>query len=128
MTVRNPNKRLGIYYDRIEARGYYEDVMFDSVLLNKFYQGHKTTNLLYPNFTGEAPLALGASELSDFNTEKASGIYSIDVKLHLRIRFKLGVLKIGTFKPKIGCDLKVPLTSDGQTSGTFQTTKCDIDW
>lgn len=128
MTVRNPNKRIGIYFDRIEAQAYYEDALFDSVELERYYQGHKSTHTLNPEFTGENSVSLGASELSNFNSEKASGTYSIDVKLRLRIRFKLGILKIGTFKPKVTCDLKVPLDSDGTSSGTFQTTKCDVDF
>ncbi|MCD7455532.1 harpin-induced protein 1 domain containing protein, expressed [Datura stramonium] len=41
MTVRNPNKRIGIYYDSIEARAMYQGQRFDSQILETFYQGHR---------------------------------------------------------------------------------------
>ncbi|XP_021289302.1 NDR1/HIN1-like protein 10 [Herrania umbratica] len=129
ITVRNPNKRIGIYYDRIEARAYYEDQRFDTLNLTPFYQGHKNTSFLNPVFRGEHLVMLGADETSKFNEEKTSGIYSIDVKLYLRIRFKVGKVKTGRFKPKISCDLKVPLSSaDGSLAGAPETTRCDWDF
>uniref|UniRef100_A0A5B6ZC98 Late embryogenesis abundant protein LEA-2 subgroup domain-containing protein n=1 Tax=Davidia involucrata TaxID=16924 RepID=A0A5B6ZC98_DAVIN len=128
MTVRNPNKRIGIYYDRIEARAFYEGERFASTTLQPFYQRHKNTATLTPEFKGQNMVVLGNSELSSYNSEKISGTYSIDVKLYLRVRFKFGVIKTPKFKPKIECDLKVPLNSNGQPSGSFETTKCGFDW
>ncbi|XP_022766974.1 NDR1/HIN1-like protein 10 [Durio zibethinus] len=129
MTVRNPNRRIGIYYDRIEARAYYEDQRFDTQTLNPFYQGHKNTSFLNPVFSGEHFVSLGAEETSKFNEETTNGLYSIDVKLYLRIRLKIGRIKTGRFKPKISCDLKVPLSSgNGSLAGALETTKCDWDF
>lgn len=73
-------------------------------------------------------MLLGTSELSAFDTEKTAGVYSIDVKLYLRVKFKVGKIKTWRFKPKVECDLKVPLSSSGTSAGAFQTTKCDIDF
>lgn len=69
---------------------------------------------------------LGTSEVSNFNSEKSNGVYSIDVKLNLKIRVKVGWIKIGHFKPKIDCGLKVPL-SGSSSGGSFETTKCGLD-
>ncbi|XP_022747458.1 NDR1/HIN1-like protein 10 [Durio zibethinus] len=124
MTVRNPNKRIGIYYDSIEANAYYEDQRFATQTLTPFYQGHKTTSFLNPVFRGQQFVGLGADQTSKFNAEKTLGIYSIDVKLYLRIRFKVGWVKTGRIKPKISCNLKVPLDSNGSLAGTPETTKC----
>lgn len=67
--------------------------------------------------------------LSKYNEQKSSGVYDIDVKLYLRVRFKFGLIKTGKFKPRIKCGLKVPLTQNGSSSGgTFETTKCDVDY
>ncbi|XWS56058.1 hypothetical protein CRYUN_Cryun09bG0054200 [Craigia yunnanensis] len=129
MTVRNPNKRIGIHYDRIEARAYYEDQRFATQTLTPFYQGHKNTSFLNPVFIGQPFVSLGADETSKFNEEMTSGIYSIDVKLYLRIRFKVGRVRTGKFKPKISCDLKVPLKSaNGNLAGSVETTRCDWDF
>ncbi|GLT90095.1 hypothetical protein SLE2022_080470 [Rubroshorea leprosula] len=122
ITVRNPNKKIGIYYDRIEANAYYEDQRFATQQLTPFYQGHKNTSYLNPSFQGQKLVLLGADGVSEYNQEKNSGVYSIDVKLNLRVRFKLGKLKTWRFKPKIECDLKVPL------NGSAETTKCKIDF
>ncbi|KAI4300566.1 hypothetical protein L6164_033932 [Bauhinia variegata] len=122
MTIRNSNKRLGIYYDNIEARALYQDARFDSDDLTPFYQSHKTTNYLNHTFQGQQVLVLGSSETSEFNKEKSDGVYNVDVKLYLKIRFKLGLFKTGKFKPKVKCELKVPLKTNGTA---FEPTKCD---
>lgn len=96
--------------------------------LEKFYQGHKNTSVLSPVFKGEKLLVLGANELSEFNAEKNAGVYNIDVKLYLRIKFKVGKIKTWRFKPKVKCELKLPLSANGTSSGGFETTKCDIDY
>ncbi|XWS43351.1 hypothetical protein CRYUN_Cryun16bG0095500 [Craigia yunnanensis] len=129
MTVRNPNKRIGIYYDRIEARAYYEDQRFATQTLTPFYQGHKNTSFLNPVFSGQQFVSLGADETSVFNEERTSGIHSIDVKLYLRIRLKVSWVKTGRFTPKISCDLKVPLSSaNGSLAGVPETTRCGWDF
>lgn len=131
ITIRNPNRRLGIYYDNIEARALYQDARFDSENLTPFYMGHKTTHVVSTEFKGQNLISLGADQTSEYNKEKSSGVYDIDVKLYLRIRFKLGVFKTGKFKPKINCDLKVPLTANGTSSAAadqFQITACDLDY
>ena len=42
MTFRNPNKRLGIYYNKIELDAAYQGVRFASNDLKAFYLGHKS--------------------------------------------------------------------------------------
>ncbi|XP_028795570.1 NDR1/HIN1-like protein 10 [Neltuma alba] len=133
ITVRNPNRRLGVYYDKIEASASYQDAWFDSQTLTPFYQGHKTTDFLNPVFEGQRSLLLDSTQTSELNRDKSSGIYNIDVTLHLRIRFKLGALKTFKLKPRVKCDLSVPLalarTPDGNSSvGEFHTTRCDLDY
>ncbi|KAJ8900043.1 hypothetical protein K2173_024158 [Erythroxylum novogranatense] len=126
VTIRNPNKKIGIYYDSIEARAFYEDHRLNSVFLTPFYQGHKNTTVLNPVFRGQQLVLLTSDESSQFNEDKTSGVYDIYVKLYLRIRFKVGKFKTGKLKPKIGCDLKVPLNSgDGRLAGVYETTNFD---
>ncbi|XP_052200471.1 NDR1/HIN1-like protein 10 [Diospyros lotus] len=124
LTIRNPNKHIGIYYDRLEASAFYEDQRLVTIPLPNFYQGHKNTTTLNLHFKGQKMVGLQASDLEKYNSQNSSGAFNIDVKLYLRIRFKLRDLKTHKFKPKIKCDLKVPL----QTSGSFETERCDIDW
>ncbi|KAF8006940.1 hypothetical protein BT93_K1054 [Corymbia citriodora subsp. variegata] len=128
LTIRNPNRRIGIYYDQIEARAIYGGERFDSEYMTPFYQGHKNTTTLSAAFQGQQLVMLGTSEQSDFNSEKAAGIYDIDMMLYLRVRFKLGKIKTFRIKPRVKCGLKIPVSSSGSAATTFQTEKCDIDW
>ncbi|XP_057438898.1 NDR1/HIN1-like protein 3 [Lotus japonicus] len=129
ITVRNPNKRLGIYYDYIEARAMYQDVRFDTEFFDRFYQGHKKTNVISRQFKGTHVVPLGAEETKELNKDKEDGVYGIDVKMYLKVRFKLGVFKTKTLKPKVTCELRVPLKSagGGGGGGGFEVTKCDWD-
>lgn len=71
---------------------------------------------------------LSGGERKDLDEDLKSGIYRIDAKLRLRVRFKFGLIKSWRFKPKISCELKVPISNPNTTSGfQFQRTKCDVD-
>uniref|UniRef100_A0A7N0V1G9 Late embryogenesis abundant protein LEA-2 subgroup domain-containing protein n=1 Tax=Kalanchoe fedtschenkoi TaxID=63787 RepID=A0A7N0V1G9_KALFE len=123
LTARNPNTRVEVYYEKIEARAYYEDRRFSSVTLDAFHQGRKNTSMWSPVFQGQNLVVLGGSELSEFNEEKEAGVYSIDLRVHLKLRLRFGKIKTRTMTPKVACDLKVPL--NGGTG--FRTTKCNLE-
>lgn len=126
-TIRNPNKKLGIYQDRIEGRAYFEDARFAShELRNLGLLRKKTTNNLNMAFQGQPAVFLDAEEIAEFNRQKTAGVFDIDVKFYFRIRWKLGDFITGKYKPKAKCELRVPLgTTNG---GTFRTTKCDVGY
>lgn len=128
MSVRNPNKKVGIYYDKLEATASYGGQRFGYTTLPSFYQGHKNTTLLSPAFNSQSLVALASSGVSEFNSEKSNGIFSVYVQINARIRFKIGPIKTNRYKPKFKCDLKLPLASSGSTPTSFTRTKCDIDF
>ncbi|KAK9062438.1 hypothetical protein SSX86_019624 [Deinandra increscens subsp. villosa] len=129
MTFRNPNRRIGIYYDRIEANAEYHDQRFATQNLDTFYLGHKKEKDVGAVFRGERVLAnLDGRDRSDYNSERTGGVYNVDLKLRLRMRLKVWWAK-PKFKPHFECDLRVPMSSGGAvSSGGFQRTKCDFDW
>ena len=43
VSIRNPNRRVGVYYDHIEAHALYQDVLFGNQTLGPFFQHHKNT-------------------------------------------------------------------------------------
>ncbi|XP_004497666.1 NDR1/HIN1-like protein 10 [Cicer arietinum] len=130
ISIRNPNKRVGIYYDNIETLAFYKDVRFGSQTLGTFFQRHKNTSLLNPVFKGQQVVPLNSDQISEFDNEMKDGVYGIDVKVLLNVRFKLWLFKTGKVKPKVRCDLKVPLKSKNGTSlgNEFQVTDCDWDY
>ncbi|KAI3957981.1 hypothetical protein MKW98_020623 [Papaver atlanticum] len=121
LNLRNPNKKIGVYYDQIEARAFYDGQRFDSVMLTPFYQGHKNTTILRPVFKGQHLLP---NVLGEFNQDKADGKFNVEVKLYLKMRFKAGLVKTTKFKPKVKCEFQVPVGS----SVRFTPEKCDYDW
>ncbi|KAJ0703236.1 putative Late embryogenesis abundant protein [Helianthus annuus] len=130
MTFRNPNKRIGIYYDRIEAHAEYHDKRFDTEYLERFYLGHKDEKDVSAVFVGQQVLASNdIRELrSKYDSDTSERVYDIDLRLKLRVRLKVWWAK-PKFKPQFECDLKVPLTSGGVGSNRrFERTKCDFDW
>ncbi|XP_047313220.1 NDR1/HIN1-like protein 3 [Impatiens glandulifera] len=127
LIIRNPNKRVGVYYDQIEASAYYEDERLQTKDLQRFYQGHKNTANVSTEFQGQSVVVLQGSDRTSYDSEKLSGIYSIDLKLKLRIRLKAWWFKTPRFTSKVECDLKIPLNSN-MNGGSFQSKRCDIDW
>ncbi|KAK9122874.1 hypothetical protein Sjap_012476 [Stephania japonica] len=125
VAVRNPNKKIGIYYDSIQANAYYHDNWFASAWVDPFYQPKKNTTMLKPILRGEVPLV--GSRINEFDGEKRSGVFPIDVVLNLRVRFKVGSLKSKRIKPKINCDMKIPLKVNGSVVA-FETERCDVDF
>jgi hypothetical protein len=130
-TARNPNKKLSIYYDEVEARAFYEGERFANVDVPvSFRQYKKSSNPMTGVFSGQQLLMLDNDQVSEFNKDKNVEVYDIYVKLYFRIRFRLGDLISGDYKPKVKCHLKVPLTSNN-TTATFTPlvpTKCDVDF
>jgi len=130
-TARNPNKKLNIYYDKVEARAFYEGSRFANVdvitHMNSFRQYKKSSNPMSAVFSGQHVLLLDNDQVSEFNKDKSDEVYDINVRLYFRIRFRLGDLISGDYKPKVKCDLKVPLSSKNNNA-TSTRTKCDVDF
>ncbi|MCL7037542.1 hypothetical protein MKW94_026055 [Papaver nudicaule] len=119
LKLRNPNTKIGVYYDQIEARAFYDGQRFDSVMLTPFYQGHKNTTILRPVFSGQRLLP---NVQGEFNKDKSDGKFNIQVKLYLQMRFKAGVVKTTKFKPRVKCDFEVPM---GSSAVGFTPEKCN---
>ncbi|KAF9598227.1 hypothetical protein IFM89_026003 [Coptis chinensis] len=128
MAVRNPNKKIGIYYDRLDAVASYEGERFGWENVPRFYQGHKNTTNLQVTFQGQQLILLNQFEINQFNQEKNNRFFNIDVKLYSRIRFKIGSLKTKRVKPDVECKLWIPLAGNGTFSRRFESTRCDLDF
>ncbi|KAK4478861.1 hypothetical protein RD792_014366 [Penstemon davidsonii] len=129
LTIRNPNRRIGFYYDVIEARASYQGQRFATTQLTPFFQGTKSTNNVTAEFRGQNMILLGNREMSHYNGDRSSGMYDIEVKLYLRTRLRFWIVKSMRVKPKIECDLRIPLSSNGTaSSGAFESQRCDFDW
>ncbi|KAM7521219.1 hypothetical protein LguiB_020181 [Lonicera macranthoides] len=110
LSIRNPNKRIIIYFDRIDARGYYRGQRFDSVELEWFYQEHKKTNKLIVKFQGQNLVMLAENLVFLFSLNR--------LQLEAPIRI-CGYVYLGT----------VMLMMDGgwRLKVEVEPRRCDID-
>ncbi|KAF5180447.1 NDR1/HIN1-like protein [Thalictrum thalictroides] len=129
--VRNPNKKIGYYYHRIDAKAFYEKKQFAYIILSdRFYQGHKNTTMLRILFKGNSSIPLRGSKLEGFSRKfdkaKSNGAFNIYIRFGVRSRYKIGNYKSSYSKPKIHCGLRVPLLTNGTSTVFFCTTTCDV--
>ncbi|XP_004305339.1 PREDICTED: protein YLS9-like [Fragaria vesca subsp. vesca] len=137
ITIRNPNRRVGIYYRSMTVSASYRKKKFGLVNLTDpvpFYQGHKNTTLLHHLvLKGQQQLVkFGKRDISQFDKETVAGVYSINVQVTFRVNVRYGKNKVKFLKPEtyddqhINCKLKLPFSVTNETSGNgFKATKCD---
>ncbi|KAK1426193.1 hypothetical protein QVD17_14862 [Tagetes erecta] len=126
MTFRNPNRRLGIYYEQIEVNGLYHGQRFLISEIEGFYLGNKEENNVSLVVDGEQ-LVVNGGVKSKYESEKNDDdVYEIELKLRLKMRFKVLWVETPKFKPRFDCELKVPLSR--VSNARFERTKCGIDW
>lgn len=92
-----------------------------------FYQSHKNTTILDVVLEGQQLEVFGEQELSQFKTETAARIYSIDLQFDLQVEIGYDMFKTRYYQlsgGKIDCKLKVPMSGNKTTSRHFKTTKC----
>ncbi|PSR86451.1 NDR1/HIN1-like protein [Actinidia chinensis var. chinensis] len=100
---RNPNARIGIYYDKLDIYASYRSQQITlPTLLPDAYQGHKDVSVwspfLYGNAVPVAPYvaaALGEDELA--------GTVLVNVKVNGRVRWKVGTFVSGRYRLYVNC-------------------------
>ncbi|GLJ55495.1 hypothetical protein SUGI_1191670 [Cryptomeria japonica] len=118
MSIRNANKKIGIYYDALRVSAYYSGggtVGVDA--LEEFYQGHKNTTTLRPLIISVGNVYLPRST--------SMGVEDVELKLRSRVRFRVGKVKTNRFKLKVKCYVSVPLNE--ASASAFTRKKCDVE-
>ncbi|KAK2979226.1 hypothetical protein RJ640_009624 [Escallonia rubra] len=106
ITARNPNKKIGIYYEggsRLSV--WYTGTRLCQGSLPKFYQGHRNTTLLNLSLTGQSQNANNL--LSSLQAQQQTGSIPLTLRVKAPVRIKLGKLKLPKWKPLIRCRLVV---------------------
>ncbi|CAH8357418.1 unnamed protein product [Eruca vesicaria subsp. sativa] len=126
-SIRNSNSRLGIHYDRFDARVYYDNNWLAAASVPSFYQGHKSTVVVGTVFQGQNLVLLSGHGREKFEDDRRSGVYGFDVDLKLRARLMFGLVNTWLFKPRVRCGVKVQLRSSDSLRGYQpQSTGCHI--
>jgi hypothetical protein len=107
MTVRNPNKRVSLYYDNVEALALFEGQRFGFAPLDAFYQGTQGSRQLAPVFGGQQVLD-GDVAPANFRSQQSAGAFDVEVKLNARLRVKVWAFKVREPRARISCPLSLP--------------------
>ncbi|KAJ7959986.1 Late embryogenesis abundant protein [Quillaja saponaria] len=107
ITARNPNKRIGIYYEGGSNIGvWYTDTKLCQGALPKFYQGHRNTTVLNLPLTGQTMNATGLLTTLQ-QQQQETGNIPLNLKVKQPVRIKLGKLKLMKVKFTVRCKLVV---------------------
>nr|CAD1836789.1 unnamed protein product [Ananas comosus var. bracteatus] len=125
LSLRNPNSRIGVYYDRLDAAAFYSGALLgpaDSPF-PEFYQHPKTTTAVSAVFEGRA-VDVGAGVSEAFGREKGEG------RSVWKSRYKVWFAKVHGFKPKVDCVVKLlpPPPTAASSAAAFAPTKCSVDY
>eukprot|EP01018_Ginkgo_biloba_P009157 Gb_14222 [translate_table: standard] len=122
LTSRNPNHKIGIYYDRVEAYVYYEYQRIGGAYVAPFYQGHKTTTILRPILTGHSVMV--EEDVSrDLTLERNAGTLELTLKIYSKVRFKVATWKSRHYTMKVKCNL---LVNVNEPAGIFDHKRCSV--
>ncbi|XP_068340950.1 NDR1/HIN1-like protein 1 [Pyrus communis] len=111
IAARNPNDKLGIYYDKLDVYATYrsQQITF-STLIPPVYQGHKDVNIWSPFIYGtEVPIAPYNSIALGQDQNAGSVLFLI--KIDGRVRFKVGTFITGRYHLYVRCPAFIPLGS-----------------
>lgn len=106
ITARNPNKKIGIYYEggsRIDV--YYTNIQLAQGSLPKFYQGHQNTTVLDVALAGQYMNANGL--LTALSQQQQTGNIPLKLNVKVPVRVKLGKLKLMKTTFRVRCNLMV---------------------
>ncbi|KAL8532239.1 hypothetical protein ACS0TY_008734 [Phlomoides rotata] len=106
ITARNPNKKIGIYYEGgSHLSVWYTGTKLCEGSLPKFYQGHRNTTALSLVLAGQTRDASGL--LQSLQAQQQTGNIPLNLRAKVPVRIKLGKLKLMKWKFLVKCKLNV---------------------
>ncbi|KAG9160424.1 hypothetical protein Leryth_008835 [Lithospermum erythrorhizon] len=119
--ARNPNRRIGIYYDNLDIYAtYHSQQITYYTVIPAAYQGHKDNNVWSPFVYGNnVPIAPynGPALTSD----QTSGSVWLTIKIDGRVKWKVGSIITGRYHLHVTCPAYIPFgnkNNNGLFAGT----------
>ncbi|KAF5188453.1 NDR1/HIN1-like protein [Thalictrum thalictroides] len=124
ITARNPNKKIGIYYENgSHISVYYNNTKLSGGSLPKFYQGHQNTTVLDVDLSGQTENANGLLTALAQQQQQQGGI-PLNLKATVPVRVKLGKLKLMKVKTRVRCNLVVDSLTASNSLISIRTSSC----
>ncbi|KAL8505176.1 hypothetical protein ACS0TY_016404 [Phlomoides rotata] len=112
---RNPNSKIGIYYDKMDVYATYhnQQITYYSVI-PPVYQGHKDVNVWSPFIYGNnVPVApYNGIALSQ---DKSDGAINLIIRINGRVRWKVGSFISGRYHLHVTCSAYIPIGNSRNT-------------
>lgn len=121
--ARNPNRKIGIYYDTINIDVLSEGVVIGEGSIPPFYQGHRNTTVIIGDLrASNVPLesTVGNSLLN----AQRSGRIPLYVAVDVRARIKIGSWRSPHFWVRVRCDVSV--NPDVASGSQVVSKKCQV--
>ncbi|OVA07128.1 Late embryogenesis abundant protein [Macleaya cordata] len=100
---RNPNDKIGIYYDRLDVYASYRNQQITlPTALPPTYQGHKDINVWSPFVYGNS-IPIAPFLAVSLNQEQTAGMVLIYIKVDGRVRWKVGTWISGKYHIYVNC-------------------------
>ncbi|KAG9155778.1 hypothetical protein Leryth_004036 [Lithospermum erythrorhizon] len=108
---KNPNQRVGIYYDEIQVYASYKGMQItQNTPLPEFYQGHEDTELLSASLNGNM-LPVAPSFGYEVERDQTAGRLMMNLKAIGRLRWKIGTWVSGKYRFNVNCMTIIPFGS-----------------
>lgn len=115
IAIRNPNQRIGIFYDRLQVYASYKSQPITLSSKNRpFYQPRKGVSVLSPFLFGvDVPMAPYLS--TSLSQDEQSGSALLVVKIDGRVRWKVGSWTSGRYHLFVNCPAYLSFDTTGST-------------
>lgn len=125
VTARNPNKRIGIYYEGGSSLSvWYDDTELCEGSLPVFYQGHRNTTVMEVVMSGRVANATALASDLQSEQQKSGGVPLL-IRGKVPVRIKMGKLKLMKIRFKAKCEIVVDsLTTNNKIRIT--SSRCKI--
>ncbi|GFQ06936.1 protein yls9 [Phtheirospermum japonicum] len=103
LSSRNPNGRVGIYYDRVDVyAAYHSQQITLATRLPASYQGHKDITVWSP-FLYAAAVPVAPYLAAALEQDEAAGAVLVNIRVDGRVRWKVGTFISGEYHMYVNC-------------------------
>ncbi|PKU78242.1 NDR1/HIN1-like protein 1 [Dendrobium catenatum] len=132
ISSRNPNDRIGIYYDRLDVFAEYKNQQITAATeLPTGYQGHNDVNIWSPFLSGVA-VSVSPYLVDSIGQDENAGLMLIYIKISGRLRWKVGTWISGHYNIDVSCPAFLTVGNDNVNDGSpvfrfQQISPCSVD-
>ncbi|KAK7257592.1 hypothetical protein RIF29_31664 [Crotalaria pallida] len=112
LLAHNPNKRIGIYYQKLDVYASYRSQQISlPTAIPATYQGHKDFTVWSP-FLYASAVPVSPYTLSSLQQDQNGGVVLVNVKVNGRVKWKVGTWISGRYHLYVNCPAYIRFAGD----------------